>query len=156
MSLRESAKSFKLPSVPFSKTLKDGQVDPKAIAQTSKDMTHPAKELMGKVQYRPLRRFLREGNKSVPVLVTFDSAPQCADAERALRAGNVSVPLTIPPKFLDLSKKSAPVFKRNTHYPDRHILICPSQSFLNFNIKTRIEGEKWEFLTSVPMPLTPR
>ena len=152
-SLRESAKSFKLPSVLFSKTLKDGQVDPKEITETAKNLTHPAKELMGKAQFRPLRRFPQEGRNSVPVLVSFDSAPQCADAERALRADKISVAPNYSSEVFGLIKKIRTCIQ--TKYPTRHILIRPSQSFLNLNIKTRIDGERWEFLTSVPMPLTP-
>ena len=152
-SLRESAKSLKLPSVPFSKTQKDGQVDNKEIAEKAKTIAHAAKELMGKVQIRPLRRFPREGNTSVPVLVTFNSASQCADAERALRSDKVSVAPNYSSEVFGLIKKMRYCIEKK--YPDHQILIRPSQSFLNFNIKIRTPGNKWEFLTSVPMPLTP-
>ena len=101
----------------FLQSSRHGQVE---IAQTR---ILPAKELMAKVHIRPLRRFPREGDKTIPVLVTFDSAPQCADAERTLRANKVSVAPNYSSEVFGLVKNIRSCIQ--TKYPDQNILILP-------------------------------
>ena len=125
----------------FLQSSRYGQVE---IAQTR---ILPAKELLAKVHIRPLRRFPREGDKTIPVLVTFDSAPQCADAERTLRANKVSVAPNYLSEVFRLVKKIRCI---QTKYPDRNILIRPSSHILISTLKLELKVENGNF--SPPSP----
>lgn len=150
-SFRESAKSLKIISVPTG-DMENGQVIASRVVAKTKDVTSAAKHLMGNVSIRPLRRSPVEGAETVPTLITFKSSDQCSDAERALRSDGVRVAPNYSPENFQLIKKIRSCLEAK--HPGKQILIRPSQSYLNLNIKMRNEGESWTFLTSIQMPLT--